>query len=89
MRDAVPAAALATPFRNTTLREIAREVLAISRRGLAVRGCLNDGGNDETGFLAPLDEVVARGTTSAQDMLNAFDTRWNGSVEPAFVEYAY
>jgi glutamate--cysteine ligase len=89
MRDAVPAAALATPFRTTTLREIAREALAISRRGLAARGRLNSEGGDETGFLAPLDEVVARGTTSAQEMLNAYRTRWDGSIDPVFLEYAY
>ena len=89
MREAVPAAALAAPFRNTTLREIAREVLAISRSGLAARARTNAEGSDETGFLAPLDEVVARGTTSAEEMLNAFNTRWGGSIEPVFDEYAY
>src|SRR5690606_7457207 len=35
MRDAVPAEGLATRFRNHTLREVAREVLEISRAGLA------------------------------------------------------
>lgn len=89
MRDAVPAAALATPFRNGTLRDIAREALAISRAGLAARERMNGEGSDETGFLAPLDEVVARGTTSAEEMLAAYAGRWGGSVEPAFVDYAY
>ena len=89
MRDAVPAQALATPFRTATLREVAREALAISRRGLAARARRNGEGSDETGFLAPLDEVVARGTTSAEEMLNAYRTRWGGSIEPAFLEYAY
>ena len=89
MRDAVPAQALATPFRNTTLRAVAREVLAIARAGLAARGRLNGEGSDETGFLAPLDEVVARGTTTAEEMLAAYGTRWGGSIEPVFLEYAY
>lgn len=89
MRDAVPTQALATRFRNATLREIAREALEISRRGLAARGRLNREGSDETGYLAPLDEVVARGTTSAQEMLTAWRTRWGGSIEPVFLEYAY
>ena len=40
-------------------------------------------------FLSTLDEVVARGTTSAEEMLNAYHTRWGGSIEPAFLEYAY
>ncbi len=89
MRDAVPAKALAAPFRGATLREVAREVLAISRLGLVNRKRLNREGYDESDFLAPLEEVVARGTTSAEEMLSAYRTRWGGSVEPAFLEYAY
>ena len=33
--------------------------------------------------------VVARGTTSAEEMLAAYHTRWGDSIEPAFLEYAY
>ena len=88
-RNAVPAQAMATPFRNTNLREIGREVLAISRLGLKNRRRLNREGYDETDFLAPLDEAVARGTTSAEEMLKAYNTRWGGSIEPVFLEYAY
>jgi glutamate--cysteine ligase len=89
MRDAVPAQALAAPFRGRSLRDIARDVLAISRLGLKNRRRLNRDGYDETDFLAPLEEVVARGTTSAQEMLTAYNTRWGGSVDPAFMEFAY
>ncbi|HWK12887.1 MAG TPA: glutamate--cysteine ligase [Rhizobiaceae bacterium] len=88
-RNAVPAQAMVTPFRNTNLREIGREVLAISRLGLKNRRRLNREGYDETDFLAPLDEAVARGTTSAEEMLKAYNTRWGGSIEPVFLEYAY
>jgi glutamate--cysteine ligase len=89
MRDAVPSQALSTPFRTGTLRDVARDVLAISRTGLINRGRKNRDGYDETSFLNPLDEVVARGTTTAEEMLNAYHTRWGGSIEPAFLEYAY
>ena len=89
MRDAVPAQGLAVPLRNHTLRDLARDVLDISRSGLANRGRRNSEGFDETGFLAPLEEVVARGTTSAEEMLKAYNTRWGGSIEPVFTEYAY
>ena len=89
MRDAVPAQGLATPFRNRTLRDVARDVLEISRIGLANRGRKNRDGYDETSFLAPLEEVVARGSTSAEEMVKAYHTRWGGSIEPVFLEYAY
>ena len=61
----------------------------ISRTGLRNRSRKNRDGYDETHFLSTLDEVVARGTTSAEEMLNAYHTRWGGSIEPAFMEYAY
>jgi glutamate--cysteine ligase len=89
MRDAVPEQGIAAPFRNTTLRDMARDVLAISRMGLKNRARKNRDGYDETSFLSTLDEVVARGTTSAEEMLNAYHTRWGDSIEPVFMEYAY
>jgi len=89
MRDDVPVQALKTSFRGKPLLDVARETLAISRKGLRNRARLNNDGYDETGFLATLDEVVARGTTSSQEMLTAFNTRWGGSIEPVFMEYAY
>ena len=89
MRNAVPELGIAAPFRNATLRDVARDVLAISRTGLKNRAKKNRDGYDETSFLNTLDEVVARGSTSAEEMLNAYHTRWGGSIEPAFLEYAY
>ncbi|HMQ57399.1 MAG TPA: glutamate--cysteine ligase [Rhizobiaceae bacterium] len=89
MRDAVPAAGLSTPFRNRTLRQVGYDVLAISRRGLQNRKRISAEGFDEAHFLAPLEEIVARGTTAAEQMLMAYNSVWGGSVEPAFLEYAY
>jgi glutamate--cysteine ligase len=89
MRAAVPAEGIAAQFRGRTLRELAREVLEISRAGLKSRARKNRDGFDETSFLSTLDEVVARGTTSAEEMVSAYQTRWGGSIEPVFLEYAY
>jgi glutamate--cysteine ligase len=89
MREAVPTQGLSTRHGNHSLRDIARDVLAISHRGLANRARLNKDGYDETSFLSPLDEVVARGTTSAEDMLKSYHMRWGGSIEPVFQEFAY
>ncbi|MCV0395313.1 MAG: glutamate--cysteine ligase [Rhizobiaceae bacterium] len=89
LRDGVPAHALATPFRDRTLRDVAYEVLAIARLGLKNRKRENREGYDETHYLAPLEEVVARGSTGAQEMVKAFHTRWDNSIEPVFLEYAY
>ncbi|MCO5063338.1 MAG: glutamate--cysteine ligase [Rhizobiaceae bacterium] len=89
MRNAVPVEGISAVFRNRTLREVAGETLAMARAGLKRRNRTNRDGFDETHFLSTLDEVVARGSTSAEEMLNAYHTRWGGSIEPVFMEYAY
>ncbi len=43
-----------------TLRDIAGQVLDISRSGLAARARLNSVGDNESGYLSALDEVVAQ-----------------------------
>src|SRR5690606_13988045 len=72
LRDAVPKTALATPFRNRTVREIAREVHALARGGLARRKRLNRDGADETMYLASLQEIVASGETPAERLLREY-----------------
>ncbi|MBB3980040.1 glutamate--cysteine ligase [Rhizobium azooxidifex] len=89
LRDAVPAQGLAAIHRGRPLWDLAREVIAISRAGLAARACLNGDGVDETVFLSPLDEVLAKKATLAEDMLALYDGRWQGSVEPVFSDYQY
>lgn len=89
LRDAVPAEGLKTPFRSGSLHDVARQVMEIARGGLKRRERVNEDGFDETHFLAPLEEIVARGTTPAEEMLNAYHTRWGASIEPVFWEEAY
>jgi glutamate--cysteine ligase len=89
LRDAVPAKGLNAEFRGHSLFETAREAVGISRAGLKARGKLNREGQDESIFLAPLDEVLAKKATLAEDLLARYNGRWNGSVEPVFEEYQY
>ncbi|MNY50996.1 hypothetical protein D3C86_1865520 [compost metagenome] len=89
LRDAVPARALNAKFRAGSLYDIAREVVSISREGLKRRNRLNGDGVDESQFLAPLDEVLAKEATLAEDLLSLYNGRWNGSVDPIFAEYQY
>ncbi len=89
LRDAVPMQGLRAEFRGKPLFDVAREVLAIARQGLVARARLNGDGVDESVFLAPLDEVLAKKATLAEDMLALYHGRWNGSVEPVFSEYQY
>ncbi len=89
LRNAVPVQGLKAKFRGHDLYETAREVIAVSKAGLKARGKLNKEGQDETIFLSPLDEVMAKKATLAEDLLALYHGRWNGSVEPVFDEYQY
>ena len=89
MRDAVPAQGLKASVAGRPLMEVAREVVEISRTGLKARTQLNSEGQDESVFLNTLDEVLAKRTTLADDMLALYHGRWNGSVDPVFVDYQY
>jgi glutamate--cysteine ligase len=89
LRAAVPRTALKTPFRNGTVLDIARELVDLARAGLVRRGFLNDDEEDETLFLAPLEETVVTGETPAERLLREFETEWKGDINEVFRRYAY
>src|SRR5690606_18054162 len=89
LRDDVPRLGFAAKIRNRTVLSIATEVLALARNGLARRGRKDAGGADETRYLEPLEDLVSRGMTPAEELLSKFHGEWAGSVEPIFTEYAY
>jgi glutamate--cysteine ligase len=89
LRSAVPTTALATPFRAGTVLDIAREALKLSRDGLRRRARRDRAGNDETVYLATLDEIVASGETPAERLLHEYRTEWRGNIDEVFRRYAY
>lgn len=86
LRDAVPSEGLAAKIRGRNVRELAREVLALARAGLKARAFQNAAGEDESGYLDPLDLIVERGRNQADDLLALWHGPWQQSVEPAFEE---
>jgi len=76
-------------WRDHSMTELAREVLAISREGLNKRRMLNGYGENEGHFLDELDEIVASGRTRADALIERFNGEWDGSIEPVFTEAAY
>ena len=71
------------------MRDVARDALAFSRSGLSRRAMLDADGRDETHFLDPLDAILARGRTAAEDLLDRYHGPWRRSVEPAFEECVF
>ncbi len=82
LRSEVPRQALNTtlPGGAGLLRDLAREVLEIARKGLAARSRLDAGGASEAGFLEPLHEIVESGKVPAQRLLDKFHNEWRGDI---------
>ncbi|GAM04873.1 MULTISPECIES: glutamate--cysteine ligase [Novosphingobium] len=85
LRSSVPKLGLDAPIpTGGTLRDIAGEVLDIARQGLAARGRLNASGDNETGYLEPLAEIVASGRVPAQRLLDLYNGEWQGEIAPVY-----
>ncbi|MCG8511110.1 MAG: glutamate--cysteine ligase [Rhodospirillales bacterium] len=89
LRNEVPRSALKTPFRKGTIGDVVLDALDIAREGLKRRAELDGAGMNETSFLNPLFRIAESGVTPAEELLTAYERRWNRSVDPVFEEYAY
>ena len=90
LRDSVPRLALDAPIAGgRRLRDIAGEVLDIAYAGLKARARLNAAGDDETGFLDPLREIVSRGKVPAEMLLDQYHGAWGGDVSRVYAEASF
>lgn len=89
MRRDVPKMGLQTPFRNTTLQDLAAQTLEISRSGLNARAQLNAHGENETIFLQELDEFVKTGKSNADLLIEKFKGEWDGDILRAYTDCRY
>jgi glutamate--cysteine ligase len=84
LRREVPRTALATPFRDGTVQDLAIEVLRIARGGLERRG------RAEEKYLHDLEEIARSGVTQADRLLELYEGEWGKSVEPYYApEFSY
>jgi glutamate--cysteine ligase len=88
LRSAVPREGLAAPWRGGTLRDLARDAVAIARDGLRARSRRNPAGEDESGYLAPLEAITAGEPTQAEHWLGRYHRRWQGDIRQIFAEAA-
>jgi glutamate--cysteine ligase len=73
------------------MRTLAGQVLEIAREGLRVRAKPGAGGMipDERHFLHALEDSVADGKVPADELLEAYNGRWNGDLSRIYDEFAY
>ena len=85
LRNAAPKLGLEAPIPGGgTLRDLGREALDIAHKGLAARGRLNVSGDNETGYLETLDEIVSTGKVPAQRLLDAYYGEWGEDVSHVY-----
>ncbi|MEI5687195.1 glutamate--cysteine ligase [Sphingomonas kyungheensis] len=90
LRSAVPRLALDAPLPGGgRLGDIAGPVLDIAHAGLAARARTNAMGDNETGFLDPLREVVRSGKVPAQVLLDRYHGDWAGDLSRIYAEASF
>ena len=90
IRDAVPKMGLATPMPDgRTMNDLAREVLDIATAGLNARGQINSMGDNESGFLNPLRQIVDCGKSPAQQLLEKYHGEWGGDLSKVYDEMSF
>ena len=90
LRREVPRHALETKTPDgRAMGELAAEVLELASAGLTRRAYLNPAGDNESGFLDPLREVVATGMAPADRLLFRFREEWNGDISRIYRELSF
>jgi glutamate--cysteine ligase len=89
LRDDVPVLGLQAHVGGRRLDQVARDVLALARKGLDRRRRLNDAGQGESHYLDPLDVIAATGRALSSNLIDRFNGEWRGSVLPAFDECVF
>jgi glutamate--cysteine ligase len=89
LRASVPVLAFKTPFRNTNVHALAKNMLEIATHGLRARAQLDSSGSSEEGFLEPLQNLVDRGYTRAEELLLRYRKEWRGDLSKLFDVYNF
>jgi len=89
LRREVPRTALSTSIGKRNVKKIAMDMLAIAELGLKNRAVRGIDDPDERSYLTCLKNIADTGRTAAEEMLEAWEGRWNKNINNAFSEYAY
>ena len=90
IRDDVPRLGLDVRLADgRTFQQLAARILDIAYAGLGARQRFNAAGDDETGFLDPLREIVASGKVPAQRLLDKYAGEWGGDIGRIYDEMSF
>jgi glutamate--cysteine ligase len=89
LRADVPTRGFKAKITGRSVQELARDLLTLSEAGLKRRAHKDASGQDETRYLAPLQEITASGITAAERMLGLYNGPWRGDVGKAYEAFSY
>ena len=89
LRNDVPKSGLAASFRGTHVKDLARDVVRLSRQGLKNRRRTNANSQDETIYVAPLEVIAGQGQTVSDDLLARYNGPWKRNIDRIFDEFAF
>jgi len=91
LRVAASVEGLDANVNGINMRELAREVVAISESGLKARAKPGAGGliTDETHFLSALKDTLESGKTPADELLDLYNGEWGGDLTNVYKQFSY
>ena len=89
LQEAAAKEALQARARGIRLLELARELCAIARVGLAKQGLRNGAGQDETLYLEGLERQLDEGRSPARMVAERWEREWGGRIERLIEFSAY
>ncbi len=86
IRAHVPREGLSARWEAGSLRDLARDMVAIASDGLKARGIKDASGTDERHYLEPLRAIVGGGPTQAEHWLRRYQDAWAGDASRIWAE---
>ena len=85
--EEVPVKGLDLIINKRSINDHAKDLIAISKRGLKKRNFLDGTGNDESGYLNQLEEITHTGNSQAKKMLSMWNN--NEPLKSIYDHYSY
>ncbi len=90
VRGAVPKEGLCTIMPDgRTMQDWGKQIVEIASAGLSERGQINSMGDNESGFLNPLRQIVDSGMSPAHQLLEKFEKEWGGDLGRIYGEMSF
>ena len=85
----VPKYGLDLLINKRSINDYAKDLIAISKRGLKKRSMLDAAGNDESGYLNQLEEITRSGKNQAKKMLSIWNNESDEGLKHIYEKYSY